>query len=251
MVISYHQAIEIAKKFAEELRNKFHDKITAVFAIGSLGSNYYRPGKSDIDTFIITNCTRNDKKAISKEIRTIANRYQNEFDIPKGFGAVVVAEGQLYPPYVAKEEIILEILRLKTQSKLIYGSYDIEKIPMPPKQAIIDNELAFQGWVDGERKKKTSQDKEKFNRIAFINSTLMLLKRYLLIQHEIIEFNKFKVIELYLANTPPFVNDEVFDFINSSLHDRDISLGEEHMSRMLKWRNELEKIINDLVLYNN
>ena len=58
MTISYDEAVKITQTFSKELNEKYKDKIIAVFAIGSLGSDYYRPGQSDIDTFIITNWQR-------------------------------------------------------------------------------------------------------------------------------------------------------------------------------------------------
>jgi len=84
MAISYNEAIKIAKKFAEELNEKYKDNIIAVFAIGSLGSDYYRPGQSDIDTFTITKYDRNGRQVIRKDVREIADRYDNEYGI--GFG---------------------------------------------------------------------------------------------------------------------------------------------------------------------
>lgn len=42
----------VATEFAKEVSALFPKKIEAVFAIGSLGSDYYRPGQSDIDTVV-------------------------------------------------------------------------------------------------------------------------------------------------------------------------------------------------------
>ena len=47
-MISYEKAIDITKQFANIVRDLLKDKLLAVFAIGSLGSDYYRPGQSDI-----------------------------------------------------------------------------------------------------------------------------------------------------------------------------------------------------------
>jgi len=252
MVISYDEAIKITQKFAEELNEKYQDKIIAVFVIGSLGSDYYRPGQSDIDTFIITKYDRNGRQTIRKGVREIADKYENKYDVPKGFGAIVVAEEQLYPPYVKEEELILEILRLKTQSKLIYGDYDIGTIPMPDKQAIIDDALSFQEWIDETRQKESVENPHavrKINGVIMVNSTLIALKRYLMIKHGIIEFNKFKVIGLYLENNPPIVNDEAFEYINLYLQEKIADADDEQALRMTEWHDELYRVINNLVLY--
>ena len=123
LLITYDEAIRIAQEFAKEVADTFPGNILAVFAIGSLGSDYYRPGQSDIDTAIITNCGRQDVAKVEREVARLQDRYWKDYQVPKGFGAIVFAEEQLYPPYVAEEELILEILRLKTQSKLLYGAY--------------------------------------------------------------------------------------------------------------------------------
>ena len=114
-MISYERAIDIAKQFANNVKTILKNKLLAVFAIGSLGSDYYRPGQSDIDTIIITSLKREELKIYRKDIRKIADSYQEKFDVPKGFGAILLAEEQLYPPYISEEELILEIYRIKLQ----------------------------------------------------------------------------------------------------------------------------------------
>jgi len=249
-VISYNQAIKIAQKFANEIGEYHKNNIIAVYAIGSLGSDYYRPGQSDIDTLIITKYSRSERNEASKKIRAIADKYQDNYNVPKGFGAIVFAEEQLYPPYIKNEELILEILRLKTQAKLIYGEYDINKIPMPDKQAIINDAINFQEWVDSEKKNKEVDDYvREFDQTSFVNSILIVLRRYLIIEHGIIKFNKFKTVDIYLENNPPLINDEVFEYLNLSLHENAGEISNEKTYRMIKWREELYKAINDLVLY--
>lgn len=99
-MISYEKAIDITKQFANIVRDLLKDKLLAVFAIGSLGSDYYRPGQSDIDTIIITSLKREELKIYRKDIRKIADNYQEKYNVPKGFGAILLAEEQLYPPYI-------------------------------------------------------------------------------------------------------------------------------------------------------
>lgn len=248
MSISYKEAIRIAKQFSREIAQKFPDKITAVFAIGSLGSDYYRPGQSDIDTAVITSYGRDEVHQADDEIEQIADRYWKEYHVPKGFGAIVFAEEQLYPPYVKSEELILEILRLKTQARLLYGSYDLNQIPTPDKQDIIEDARSFQEWADAEKAK--NPDFRIDSNQTLVNSTLIALKRYLMIQHNIVEFNKFKVISLYLNNQPPIVNDEVFDFINRSLHGNATTMSPEKFEQMIEWHDELYRVINRRVLYS-
>lgn len=242
MQISYEQAILIAKQFADEIAEIFPGKIVAVFAIGSLGSNYYRPGQSDIDTAVITDFSRAEIDAVTEQIEAIADRYWKTYQVPKGFGAIVFAMEQLFPPYIKSEELIQEILRLKCQSKLIHGAFDTESIPTPDYPAIRNDILNFQEWSD-------SQPPMVHTAASFVNSTLMALKRYLLLKCNIVEFNKFKVIGLYLQNEPPLVNDEIFGFIADCLHGRPYEWNEKIRVRYTKWHDELFRVINDLVLY--
>lgn len=246
-MISYEQAIDIAQQFANDVNILLKDKLLAVFAIGSLGSDYYRPGQSDIDTIIITSLKREELKIYRKDIRKIADSYQEKYNVPKGFGAILLAEEQLYPPYIPEEELILEIYRIKLQSKLIYGNYDITKIPNPTKKDIIEDAKSFEKWRQEEH--RSNPDFKINNNIMLVNSTLMMLKRYLIIKCDIIEFNKFKVIDLYIKNNPPYADEELFEFIEKSLHNENTEIEKGVFDRFIQSHDRLTKIINDIVLY--
>lgn len=244
-MIPYDKATEIALAFAKEITAMFPDKIMAVFAIGSLGSDYYRPGQSDIDTAVITNADRIECQKLREEIEFVADRYWKRFDIPKGFGAIVFAPEQLYPPYRKEEELILEILRLKTQSKLLLGQYDMSRVPIPDKRAIIEDAIAFQEWADGEKAKDPCfriRDGQ-----TLVNSTLIALKRYLMIRYDVVEFNKFKVVGLYMGHEPPFVDKRLFDFVEASLRGDAVTPDDDHFRAMLASHDELYSVVNKLV----
>lgn len=242
-MISHEEALEITHKFAAEITNIFTGKIIAVFAIGSLGGNYYRPGQSDIDTVVIASVSRNEIQQVISIVETIADRYWREYQIPKGFGAIVFAEEQLHPPYIKSEELVQEILRLKIQGRLIYGEYDINNVEFPDWQAINDDILNFQEWSD-------NQPYFEHSAQSFVNSTLMGLRRYLLLKHHIVEFNKFKVIDLYLANNPPVINEEIFVFITDYISGKPYIWNDEIRANYTDWHNHLFAVINKLVLYN-
>lgn len=242
-MISFEDAIQIAAAFAKEIDGKFPDKIKAVFAIGSLGSDYCRPGQSDIDTAVITAASRAELACLTAGIQGIAQTYQSKYNVPKGFGAIVFAEEQLYPPYRREEELVQEILRLKTQARRIYGEYDLKKIPMPDRNAIKEDILCFQEWSD-------AQPPFEHSATSFVNSTLIALKRYLLLKHRIIEFNKFKVIALYKKNAPVLVNEKVFAFIEDYLHGRPYEWNAAVRAEFVMWHDALYRAVNDEVLYN-
>ena len=240
-MLSFEEALRVAGEFAQEIDALYPGKIEAVFAIGSLGSDYYRPGQSDIDTVLITRFSRAEIPEVTEQIERIADVYQARYQVPKGFGAIVLAKEQLFPPYVREEELVQEILRLKTQARLVWGEYDLSSVPMPDWDAIREDIRHFQEWVD-------SQPPFNYSLTAFVNSALIALKRYLLLKHHIIEFNKFRVMDLYLRNDPPMVNQEIFDFIEKRLHDVPVEWAEPMRSAYIQWHDELYREINRLVL---
>lgn len=242
-MLSLENAIDVAVAFAAEISEKYPGKILAVYAVGSLGGGYYRPGQSDIDTVVIADFTRKEVRNVRKVIRSVADRYMEKYDVPKGFGAIVFAKEQLFPPYIKEEELIQEILRLKTQGRLIWGQPCTEDIPMPDWGAVKNDILNFQEWSD-------MQPPFEHSEVSFVNSTLMALKRYLLLKYHIIEFNKFKVIDLYLQNDPPLVNPEIFQFIGNYLYDKPYIWNEEIRKEYTDWNDELFTKINQLVLYD-
>lgn len=240
-MLSFEEALRVAGEFAQEIDGLYPGKIEAVFAIGSLGSDYYRPGQSDIDTVLITRFSRAEVEGVIEQVERIADTYQARYQVPKGFGAIVFAKEQLFAPYVHEEELVQEILRLKTQSRLVWGEYDLSAVPMPDWDAIGEDIRHFQEWVD-------SQPPFNYSLTAFVNSTLIALKRYLLLKHHIIEFNKFKVIDLYLRHDPPMVNQEIFDFIENHLHNVPVTWEEPMRNACIQWHDELYGEINRLVL---
>jgi len=244
--ISYNKAIDITHEFASEIVSVFNDKIIAVFAIGSLGSDYYRPGQSDIDTAVIVDVPRNEIWDIKNYIRSVADKYFEKYNVPKGFGAIVFSKDQLYPPYIRNEELILEILRLKTQSKIVYGSFNLNDIPFPEIDAIIEDARAFEEWADSMRK---NDPYFKINdTVSLVNSTLMILRRYLLIKCGICEFNKFKTISLYLSENPPIIFNELFDYVEKYIRDESCPLCKSSFQNFIEQHDTLYKHINSICL---
>lgn len=166
--------------------------------------------------------------------------------MPKGFGAIVFALEQLFPPYIPEEELVLEILRLKTQSMPLYGRFDLDAVPYPDRRAIIEDARAFERWAA--RQRAADPDFGVHTEEALVNSTLIALKRYLLIAHGVVEFNKFRVIDQYLAHQPPLVNGEVFAFIRARLSGGGGQIDRARFERMLRWHDELYRAVNRLTL---
>ena len=130
---------------------------------------------------------------------------------------------------------------------MIYGNYDITKIPNPTKKDIIEDAKAFEKCRQEEH--KNNPDFKINSNIMLVNSTLMMLKRYLMIKCDIIEFNKFKLIDLYMKNNPPYVDEELFEFVEKSLHNEDSIVEKDVFKRFVQSHDRLTMIINDIVLY--
>lgn len=239
--ITLERAVAIAKEFAEEIVGIYPDTL-AVYAIGSIGGSYYRPGQSDIDTVVIMDCSREQAGERISAVETIADRYWKEYCVPKGFGAIVMGIEQLMPPYMAEEELVMEIMRLKAQNLLIYGDFDIDSIPMPDRQAIIDSENAFEDW----RTAEGHVPPEKMTRQMTVNSILILLKRWLLLEKGIVEFNKFNVVGKYLKHDPPFVHEQYLKAVDGYLYGTDIN--DELLYEMSIWHEQLLKDMNRILL---
>lgn len=132
----------------------------------------------------------------------------------------MIREIELSPPYTKSEieefEFTIEIARLKTQGKAIYGLINIENIKMPTKDDFIKDALIMEHWF---AKEYGYPMFDKLQITDCVNCILGSLRRFLIIQKSIFEFNKFKTIDAYMHNNPPIMNKKAFDFIRRILND--------------------------------
>lgn len=214
-VISQRKALDIVQEFLTEILAE-EKGILALYVIGSLGGGYYRPGQSDIDTVIIV---RDDAAISQAHMDEIAEKYQQRYSVPKGFGSIMMRENELLPPYTKSEieefEFTVEIARLKTQGKAIYGFVNTDDIRMPSKEDFIKDARIMEHWFDKEFGYPMF---DKLQITGCINCILGILRRYLIIEKGIFEFNKFKTIDTYMQYTPPMVNEKMFEFIVKKLN---------------------------------
>jgi len=223
-VISEEKALVIVHEFLSEIL--YAEKgVLALYVIGSLGGGYYRPGQSDIDTVIIV---RDDVVISQEQIDIIAEKYHAKYNVPKGFGSVMIRESELLPPYIKSEleefEFTSEIARLKTQGKAIYGSIKTDSIKMPTKEDFLKDALIMEHWFGKEFGYPMF---DKLQLTGCLNCILGCLRRYLIIEKNVFEFNKFKTIDIYMQNNPPIVNEKVFEFIRKKLSDEVVGSQED------------------------
>lgn len=213
--ITQEQALSIVAEFKNDLLTQDCDHLLAIYLIGSLGGGYYRPGQSDIDTILIVK----DNAVLTQETaEEIAAIYQERYHVPKGFGAVLIYEKELFPPYLKSEaeefEFSVEIARLKTQGRLFYGNYSLDHIPMPTKDHLIKDAKIMENWFSSVFGYPMY---DQLDTVSCINTILLQMRRFLMIQHGVFEFNKFQTIPVYLQHAPAVTDDNVFSFITDYL----------------------------------
>lgn len=83
-IISENRAWVIISEFVNDLTDLDQNSILAVYAIGSLGGGYYRPGKSDIDTIIVV---KNDAVVTQEKL----------IELPQDIGKITISRKALAP----------------------------------------------------------------------------------------------------------------------------------------------------------
>jgi len=243
-VITEERAMEIVREFIDEICRE-DDGITALYLIGSLGGGYYRPGQSDVDTIIIV---RDDAAITQKRMDEIAEKYCHTYKIPKGFGSIMIRLSELSPPYIKSEieefEFSVEIARLKTQGKIMFGELNLDDVQMPSREDFIKDALIMEKWF---AKEFGYPMFEKLQITGCVNTILGLLRRYLMIEKGVFEFNKFLTIESYMRNDPPLVDESIFNFIQKNLNEEVVGNDDDlHMLR--KFGLQLQECLNRQLL---
>ncbi|HLN61644.1 MAG TPA: hypothetical protein VK464_08845 [Symbiobacteriaceae bacterium] len=144
-MISADQAWQIAERFAREAAGLLGPDLLAVYVVGSLAGGGYRPGRSDIDTILIV--TDDCPAVVKATVRDLRKRYRDAYAIPKDVGAVLMWERELFPPLDPTRELVPEILRLKHQGVLIWGTYYLARVPEPSPEDFKGYARVFYPWL--------------------------------------------------------------------------------------------------------
>jgi len=242
-ILTKEKAFEIISEFKDEIIGIDSVGVLAIYLIGSLGGGYYRPGQSD--TVIIV---KDDALISQKEIEEIADKYCQKYSVPKGFGAVVIQEKELFPPYVKSEieefEFSIEIARLKTQGLLFYGQYSLNHVPMPTKDHLLKDALIMEKWLYSEFGYPMY---DKLSVTACINCILGTMRRFLMIEKYVFEFNKFETIKVYLDHSPDIIDEKVFSFIDSYLRG-EVSENDENLAMLREFGTKITDYYNGKLL---
>lgn len=217
--ISEEAAWRILREFVGDCHRIDDDTLIAVYAIGSLGGGYYRPGQSDIDAVLIV---RDGSEAIwgesgepGRALASLCEVYRERCDVPKDFGAFPIQRKDLFPPYYPRKELTQEIARLKVQGVSVYGSFDLDAVPMPTAEDFRRDAQHFEEWWRDEYSKETPP--ETMSLMACVNTVLTHLSRFLRIERGVLEFDKRKIVSSYLANDPPFADHGVLRIVERAV----------------------------------
>lgn len=221
--------------------------LMAIYAIGSLPAGYYRPGQSDIDAVLIV---RDASEAIwgntdtpSDRLAALNGEYKRRYDIPKDFGPFPLQPRELYPPYDADKELTLEIARLKVQGKCVYGAFPLDDIPMPTREDYLRDFRHFEEYWDSDFSKNTPI--ERLSATQCVNTILMHLFRYLIIEKSITEFDKRRIVPLCMASNAPFLSKSALDLVQRHLGDHET--GEEETETLRQYVADLRYNMNALL----
>ena len=207
-IIEERTAWEIIGRYSRECSEIDRESLVAVYVIGSLSGGYYRPGESDIDAILLVSdgseCIWGNYDTPSTRLANLNKRYKRDYSIPKDFGPFQLQLRELNPPYKHNGVLTLEIARLKLQGTAIYGTFSLNQILMPSKEDFLAEFKHFEEWWDAEFSQHTPI--EQFSPRACVNTVLLHLNRYLIIEKDIIEFDKMKIIPLCKSCDAPFLD---------------------------------------------
>ena len=206
MVISYSadqslKAWQTLEDLARRITNAPIKGLRAVFAIGSLPGGYFRPAQSDLDVVTLFN----DPPKKGQELASLSAQLEE-----------LVQPGKLLHPFEVEclPRFIVDlgrnpqtgllqnpdlVARLKVQSKQLVGNYPIQTLPMPSAEEWAWETRNFLHWWD---------DQEKIEPIASVSTakqikkTLALVRFYLAVRRDLVEYNKFKLLEVYEKSIP-------------------------------------------------
>jgi len=244
-------AWEILRLYSSECSQIDPDSFIAVYAIGSLPGGYYRPGQSDIDAVLIVSdgseAIWGNSDTPNKRLANLNKRYKQTYRIPKDFSPFPLQPRELHPPYDPDNELTLEIVRLKLQGKLVFGTFSLNDIPMPTGEDFLRDFQHFEEHWENDFSINTPV--ERMTSTQCTNTILMYLHRYLIIEKGIFEFDKRKIAPLCIAHDTPFLNKPALDIVQKFLLSEHIS--EEETKSLRQYIPDLRYNMNKLLKIRN
>jgi len=190
------KAWQTLEELSRRLSTALSKPLRSVFVIGSLPGGYFRPGQSDLDLVALFNDPPNRGNAFEElrvELEELARpeKLISPFDVeclPRFISDLGrnPQTGMLQNPDL--------VTRMKVQSRQLYGNYPVQSLPMPSSEEWTWETKNFLNWWE---------EKSQINPSRFllpakqIEKTLALVRLYLAVRRDLVEYNKFKLLETY------------------------------------------------------
>ncbi len=237
--VGVQRAWQIVTDYALEVEKIEPASLVAVYAIGSLPGGYYRAGQSDLDVaLIVRDGSDATWESAGSEFATLNQKYQALCGDGTGFEGFPVVENRLYPAHAGGLLPMPQLnARLKLQSRLLYGSYDLEWIPMPTKADWIADAIRLNtAWqADG-----GDTQLNRMGASALVSHGLLLMRQYLALREGRICFNKLELVDYYLKCDPSASDRPSFETLKHHLEGR--TLAEEELETLRKWIAKFHKV---------
>lgn len=175
--------------------------LRAVFVIGSLPGGYFRPAQSDLDVVALFNDPPKHGAALATLKTALEEMVQPE-------KLVHPFEVECLPRFISElgrnpETGLLQnpdmVARLKVQSRQLFGNYPVETLPTPSAEEWAWETRNFLRWWDEQAQKDPPGVASP---LMQIKKTLTLVRLYLAVRRDLVEYNKFKLLETYERNIP-------------------------------------------------
>ena len=203
-IIDEQPAWDILFRYVNDCLEIDSPSLLAIYATGSLPAGYYRPGQSDLDAVLLVQDGAEQLWGTSLEpsrkLQTLNRHYRDTYHIPKDFGPFPIRASELFPPHDPQKELVPEIARLKIQGRCVYGTFDLDVVPMPASVDVLASAQHFEEWWRDEFALSTSI--EDLTPAACVNTILLHLRRFLWIKRDIIQFDKRKLLDAVFGKRP-------------------------------------------------
>ncbi len=189
-------------RISGQIRALQSPEIRAVFAIGSLPGGYFRPGQSDLDVVVILagsppqdEARCNALQQLSVTIRDLASAAK-----PYELEATFVYESELMrDPKTGVLPRADFASRLLTQSQVLMGEFDLQKIDNPLPQDFIP---IAERYLEYRREKYGPASFGTVPLPELVKHILTLMRYYLIIKRQHVQYNKFQLVQDYERFAP-------------------------------------------------
>ncbi len=196
--LAWHEAAEFAAAVAEM---KIPD-LQAIFCIGSLPGNYFRPGQSDLDIVVL----------LSGNLPTSEKEQKRHNDLAETLKALTSQSEPYemealirYTPEIVRDPNsgILPnpdlTARLYLQSVLLHGEFDYAALELPNGREFRQD---AQKYLDQWRETWQGRFFEEATPAQMVKHALTLIRLYLACCRGIIAYDKTRLVQIYQSNNP-------------------------------------------------